>query len=171
VHGGAYVHVDQPELVLEIGLLDLLRDERPAGADARVQGERVDRAADALHELLHAVLGGEIHLDRVRRHAGRANAVGDRADVIVFSRDDHVELRRGEQLGKLEADAAGGTGDDGQGARRRFHTSPVPRRGANKRKLHLLPQPALRGCARGGHPLGQDRHSDRVVGLFHERVE
>ena len=31
-------------------------------------------------------------------------------------------------------------------------------------QLHLLPQPALRGGARGGHPPGQDRHADRVVG-------
>ena len=31
-------------------------------------------------------------------------------------------------------------------------------------QLHLLPQPALRGGARGGHPPGEDRHPDRVVG-------
>jgi hypothetical protein len=31
-------------------------------------------------------------------------------------------------------------------------------------QLHLLPQPALRGGTRGGHPPGQDRHPDCVVG-------
>ena len=29
--------------------------------------------------------------------------------------------------------------------------------------MHLLPQPGLRGGARGGHPPGQDRHPDRVL--------
>jgi alkylhydroperoxidase family enzyme len=35
--------------------------------------------------------------------------------------------------------------------------------GSRAQQLHSLPQPALRGGGRGGHPPGEDRHPDRVV--------
>lgn len=70
---------------------------------------------DATVELIDALGRGEVHLHRLDARTP-VDLPGGGRDGLVLGGEDQVEAVGGELLGELEADAARGPGDDGEGA-------------------------------------------------------
>jgi hypothetical protein len=125
VHRRAHVEVNDLELVGELGVCG----EGAAGAAAGIEHQRVDGAAGRSHaavELVHPAVVGEVDLNRLGLDPRGADALRNRAGVVVFSRHHNVVVVGGEQLCQLQADAAGGTGDHSERACRGFHQLRLP---------------------------------------------
>ena len=82
VHGGAHVEIDEPQLVLEVGI----GGERAAGSDPGVQRDGVDWAAggrDLAVERIDTLVGGEVDLQVVDLPAQGAQLCGGGGDGVV----------------------------------------------------------------------------------------
>ena len=87
-------------------------------------------------QLLDAIEGGQVSLDRDRLDAVPGQGAGNRADPLVLGGHDQVEAGLGEPGRQLAADAAGGPGHDGQRpASCRFHRMSAFRHRDNERRL------------------------------------
>jgi hypothetical protein len=109
---GADVQRDQALLVRQRHV-----DERAAVADPGIKREHVHRAAvgcQRFQQLLGAFIGRQIGPHRLDARPGGGEVVGRGCQLVVLSRDDHVETVGGELAGQLTADTAGSTGDDGK---------------------------------------------------------
>jgi hypothetical protein len=99
VDRAADVEVDQGELALEVVA---------TGGDARVERDRVERAAGDLRvEGLDAARRGEVDLDRLGAELG-----GHVMNAVPVSGDDEVKAVGGELARELEPNTARGAGHD-----------------------------------------------------------
>jgi hypothetical protein len=114
VDGRAAVEVDDLELVLE----RRPAHELAAGPAAGVERQRVDwppRPLDRPRERLHALTVGQIGPHGLDCGTEPAQLLRGGVELRVLGGDEQVVAVVGELLGELEADAAGGAGDDGEG--------------------------------------------------------
>ncbi len=91
-----------------------------AEAASGVGKERVHRPAkgvDLPHQLVDALLGGEVGLQGFDLGAGLAKALGGLDDGRLVGDDQQVEAVLAAFPGELIADARGGAGDDGEGTK------------------------------------------------------
>ena len=114
VHGAFDIDVDEPELVLEVGV-----HERPAQTDADVEGRGIQGTPQLGHEVPEAfdtVVGGGVRPERVGLGAELLDAPGRLMDAVTRAGQRDVVAVPGELLGQFEPDAGGATGDHGKGA-------------------------------------------------------
>ena len=113
MHGRAAVDVDDVELLLEVDL-----HEGAAGADAGVQGGRVEPPPGLLDpppQLLDPVGRREVHADGLDPRApSDCSSATAAVEPLVLGGDDQVEAVLGALLGELPADAARGPGDESE---------------------------------------------------------
>ena len=116
VYGRRDVELDQLQLGVQRGRL-LAARELAACADPRVERDGVDRTAsgpDLLVQPLDALALGQVDLHRDDLSTGQLQLLRCGRQVAVFSGDDQVVVVLRELLGKLEPDAAGGSGHHGE---------------------------------------------------------
>jgi hypothetical protein len=101
-----------------------LVEESETQAAAGVREQRIDRASlDHVQQLIDAVGGREIDLDRVDPYGSRTEFGGRCVDRALVRRKQHIEPVIDALLREMEADAGRGAGDDGERARRGPHAN------------------------------------------------
>ncbi len=109
------VHIEHPPPLLQRGVLDRAEQHHAGVIDQRVQPSQLpDRA---LNGLLRLLLGADVGLDRERFAAVCSDPLGEVVEsVAAAGHQGHRRPEPGQGQGGRLADAAGGPGDERDGA-------------------------------------------------------
>src|SRR6218665_1378406 len=137
VDRGRDVETDEVEFRLEVRVSGEVTTHAHSGVDGD-RGDGTARVLDALVELLHAFIPGEIHLHALHPATQAFEGLGCFDDARVLRDHQEVETILGELLRQLVANATGCPRDDRQGARLRRVTpshGPILRRSRPLRRI------------------------------------